>query len=233
MEPSTQYDWLLFDADGTLFDFVRAESLALERTFGEMGIPFEPGYGPVYQEINHQVWRDFEMGQITAEALRLVRFERLFAALQLSTDAEIFSTCYLSHLARIPDLLPGALDLIKRLRGRYHLALITNGLKDVQRPRLALSALATDFEAVAISEEMGVAKPNSLYFTALFNRIGWPDKTRVLVIGDSLSSDIQGGHGFGLDTCWFNPSGLDGGQKVQPTYEIRRLGDLLEILNRE
>ena len=232
MEPSTKYDWLLFDADGTLFDFVRAEALALEGTFRDMAIPFEPDYGPIYQEINRQVWRDFEKGQITTDALRLVRFERLFDTLQLVTDTESFSACYLSNLAHIPDLLPGALDLIQRLRGKYHLALITNGLKDVQRPRLARSAIAGDFEAVAISEEMGVAKPDPLYFAALFDRIGWPDKTRVLVIGDSLSSDIQGGRNFGLDTCWFNPLGLDGNQKVQPTYEIKQLGYLLKILER-
>ena len=230
MNPTTKYDWLLFDADGTLFDFARAEALALEGTFRDMAIPFDPGYWPIYNEINRQVWVDFENGQITAEALRWMRFKRLFEKLGLAADAENFSACYLSNLAQVPDLLPGALDLIQRLRGKYHLALITNGLKDVQRPRLAHSALANDFEVVAISEEMGVAKPDPLYFTALFENLGWPNKTRVLVIGDSLSSDIQGGRNYGLDTCWFNPSCQDGSLAIQPTYEIHRLDDLLSIL---
>lgn len=230
MKPSTKYDWLLFDADGTLFNFERAEAKALEATFRDLNIPFEPDHALAYQEINRQVWLEFENGQISAGALRTVRFQRLFDKLQIDTDAQAFSDRYLQNLAMASDLLPGSEILIAGLRGRYHLALITNGLKDVQRPRLARSPIAHDFEAVAISEEMGVAKPDPRYFEAVFERIGSPAKSRVLVIGDSLTSDIQGGASFGLDTCWYNPKGADGSQKVKATYEIRRLEDLFRIL---
>lgn len=226
----TKYDWLLFDADGTLFDFDRAEAQALEGTFHDLGVPFEPGYGPAYQAINQQVWREFENGQITAEALRLARFERLFQSLALDVDADPFSQRYLVNLAQSSDLLPGAKAIIDRLQGKYHLALITNGLKDVQRPRLARSSIANAFEVVAISEEIGVAKPDPLYFKAVFDDMGSPAKERVLVIGDSLTSDIQGGANYGLDTCWFNPSGLNGTHKLQATYEIRQWEDLIRIL---
>jgi putative hydrolase of the HAD superfamily len=203
---------------------------AFDGTFHDLVIPFYPRYRPVYQAINQQVWREFENGQITAEALRLARFERLFRSLDMEVDAEQFSQRYLARLAQSSDLLPGARGIIDRLRGKYHLALITNGLKDVQRPRLAGSPIADAFEVVAISEEIGAAKPDPLYFTAVFECIGSPAKERVLVIGDSLTSDIQGGANFGLDTCWFNPGGLNGGHKLQATYEIRQLGDLFGIL---
>lgn len=230
MHPLKKYDWLFFDADGTLFNFDLAEAKALEGTFRDLNIPFEPGYARVYQEINRQVWLEFEQGQITSEALRIVRFQRLFDALSVTVDAEAFSRRYLVNLAMASDLLPGAAELIQRLRQSYHLALITNGLKDVQRPRLARSKISNAFDEVAISEEMGVAKPDPQYFAAVFERIGLADKARVLVIGDSLSSDIQGGVNFGLDTCWYNPQGQDGSQKIKATYEIQQLGDLVDLL---
>jgi len=233
-EPKSTYHWLLFDADGTLFDYDRAEAKALEGTFREFTLPFEPGHAGVYQKINQQIWLDFENGQITAEALRVVRFERLFAAIQVrpgsAAFAEEFSSRYLHNLAMASDLTNGAENIVRALRARYHLALITNGLKDVQRPRLAHSTISDCFEAVAISEEMGVAKPDPRYFTAVFEMIGWPERKNVVVIGDSLTSDIQGGINYGLDTCWYNPNGKTADLKLLPTYQIQKLEELETLL---
>jgi 2-haloacid dehalogenase len=226
MQSSHRYRWMLFDADGTLFDYDRAEASALEGTFRDFHLPFSPGTAGAYQAINHQIWLDFENAQISAEALRVVRFERLFAALRLQADAGPFSQRYLENLAQASDLMDGAEETIRALHAKYHLALITNGLKDVQRPRLARSAIAGCFEAVAISEEMGVAKPDPRYFDAVFDRIGNPPREAVLVIGDSLTSDIQGGINYGLDTCWFNPRGDPADPRFPTTYEIQKLDEL-------
>jgi 2-haloacid dehalogenase len=233
MHRSKTYHWLFFDADGTLFDYDRAEAKALQGTFQDFNLPFAPGYAGTYQEINHQVWLDFENGQITSTALRVARFERLFAALQMDTrvDTERFSARYLQNLAMASDLNEGAEKTIRALQGKYRLALITNGLKDVQRPRLAHSAIAGCFAEVAISEELDAAKPARRYFDRVFERIGQPARETVLVIGDSLSSDIQGGINYGLDTCWFNPQGQPANPKIPATYEIRRLEELLSLLD--
>lgn len=232
--PKPAYQWLLFDADGTLFDYDRAEAKALEGTFRDFNLPFEPGHAGAYQKINHQIWLDFENGQITASALRVTRFERLFVALQIAPGsasfAAEFSDRYLRNLAMASDLTNGAEKITRALKARYHLALITNGLKDVQRPRLAGSPIADCFEVVAISDEMGVAKPNPRYFRAVFDRIGQPERMNVLVIGDSLTSDIQGGINYGLDTCWYNPSGKAADAKLTPTYQITRLDELADLL---
>lgn len=233
MHPSKTYQWLFFDADGTLFDYDRAEAKALQGTFQNFNLPFAPEYAGTYQEINHQVWLDFENGQITSTALRVERFKRLFAAFQMDTrvDPERFSTRYLQNLAMASDLVDGAEKTIRGLQGKYRLALITNGLKDVQRPRLALSAIAGCFTEIAISEELGAAKPARRYFDLVFERIGRPPRETVLVIGDSLSSDIQGGINYSLDTCWFNPQGQPANPKIPATYEIRWLEELLLLLN--
>ncbi len=227
MSPSKPYQWLLFDADGTLFDYDRAETKALEGTFRDFNLPFLAEHSAAYQKINQQVWLDFENGQITAAALRVARFERLFAAIQIQVEPEKFSLRYLQNLAAASDLINGAEETVRQLKEIYHLALITNGLMDVQRPRLAFSAIADCFEAVAISEELGAAKPDPHYFDLLFEKIGWPARDTALVIGDSLSSDIQGGINYGLDTCWFNPKEKPRNPNLPVTYEIRKLEELL------
>ncbi len=233
MHPSKRYQWLLFDADGTLFDYDRAEAKALEGTFRDFNLPFSARHAETYQVINHQVWQEFENGQISSTDLRVARFQRLFAALRMDggIDVEQFSTRYLRNLATASDLMEGAEDVVRKLHGQYHLALITNGLKDVQRPRLANSAIANCFAVVAISEELGAAKPDPRYFDLIFEQMGQPARETVLVIGDSLTSDIQGGVNYSLDTCWFNPQGKPAKPGLRATYEIRHLRELVRLVD--
>lgn len=224
------YHWLLFDADGTLFDYDLAEAKALEGAFRDYDIPFDSRVAENYREINHQIWIDFEKGLVTAEALRVLRFERLFASLQVSMAPGLFSERYLLHLSQASDLMDGAEKVLRTLLDSYQLAIITNGLKDVQRPRLARSKIRDCFKGLFISEEMGVAKPDPRFFDIALERIGRPPRHKVLVIGDSLTSDIQGGNNAGIDTCWFNPSGVQAAAGFPAVYEIRRLEDLLPLL---
>jgi 2-haloacid dehalogenase len=225
-----KYTWLLFDADGTLFDYDLGEAYALESSFLEAGLPFSPATAESYRAINQQIWLDFENGLISAERLRTRRFELLFEAAGLQTDVAAFSARYLIHLSHASQLVDGAETLIRSLRGQYHLGIITNGLKDVQRPRLARSAIDGLFDGIAISEEIGTAKPDPRFFEAAFAEMGNPPRETVLVIGDSLSSDILGGNNYGLDTCWYNPQGKAPDPRIPATYEIRRLVDLMAVL---
>lgn len=227
------YTWLLFDADGTLFDFERAEAQALQQTFLQMGLTYRKKYGGLYHQINAHVWREFEQGLISSLALRVRRFELLFEATGLQTDAELFSRSYLLHLARGADLISGAESTLRALQGRFHLALITNGLKDVQRPRLEASAIHNCFEQVIISEEVGAAKPDPRYFSAAFKKMGQPPPTDVLVIGDGLSSDILGANRFGLDACWFNPGCLELPAGLRVRWQIQRLDELVQLLGNQ
>ncbi len=226
-----KYTWLLFDVDGTLFNFELAETKALEGAFRDLGLPYGPLTAQRYHEINSQVWLDFEAGRVTAEALRTIRFARLLEVMDLQGDPAQISPCYLKHLAASSDLMPGAEETVRALSGQYRMGIVTNGLSDVQRPRLANSPIGSHFEVVAISEEIGAPKPETRFFQHVMAQIGYPDPSSVLAIGDSLSSDIQGGNMAGMDTCWYNPFLRPADARYPARYEIHLLTDLLRVLN--
>ena len=224
-----KYTWLLLDADGTLFDFDQAEATALADTFAELRLALTPEHAALYRRFNQQVWREFEQGLTTAAALRTRRFALLFETIGIATDLDHFSDRYLHHLANQPQLIDGALDVVAELHQRCRLAIITNGLQAVQRPRLTRSALHAYIDALIVSEEVGAAKPGQMIFDAAFERMGQPGKAEVMIVGDSLSSDIRGGYDYGIDTCWYNPGAKPLEGLARPTYEIRRLTELLEL----
>ena len=222
------YTWLLFDADETLFDFSLAAANALEWTLRQAGLPWEPGYTPLYKQANDQVWQEFERGELTQKELRTKRFVLFLEAAGLQADPLAVSPLYIKNLALGTHLIDGAHEVIHQLKTRHRLALVTNGLAEVQRPRLEHSSLWDCFEHIFISEEMGVAKPSAAYFEAVFARIEEPPREQVLIIGDSLSSDMRGGLDFGIATCWFNPLGKTTDLAV--TYQIARLEELYALL---
>jgi 2-haloacid dehalogenase len=224
------YDWLLLDADGTLFDYDAAESTALRQTLEAAGHAFQPSYLPAYAAINGEMWLALEQGNITPERLRTRRFELWSEAIGVPIDAAWFSDVYLRHLSLCTDLLAGAEETVRALAGRVRMLVITNGLRDVQTPRLARSAIAGYMAGMIISEEVGAAKPAGEIFDAAFARMGQPDRARVLMVGDSLTSDMQGGYDYGIDTCWFNPAGAPGCPSLPVTYQITRLSELLQIV---
>jgi len=223
------YSWVLFDADGTLFDYDKAEAGALRQAFAQIGRPYDRSYIEVYRQINGRIWRDLEQGRISPERLRTRRFELLFDALRIALDPQMFSKVYLQQLAMRSDLMEGAQDAVSALYGRVGMVIATNGLADVQRPRFCGSAIYPFFQDIVISEEVGAAKPDAAFFDAAFARMGGPPRTAVLIVGDSLTSDMRGGAAYGIDTCWFNPNRLpcDPASRIQ--YQIERLGELAGI----
>ncbi len=225
------YPWLWFDADGTLFDFNRAESIALEKAFQLVGASFKNGYLDVYRRINQQLWQALERHEITPALLQVRRFELLLEAVQLPGSPHRMSTAYVEQLALCAELIDGAHEVLRALQRTCRMAIVTNGLQAVQRSRLAHSFIRDYIAEMIISEEVGAAKPKAAFFAAAFARLGHPAKSEVLIIGDSLTSDIQGGVDYGLDTCWYNPSAEPRPSDLPLTYEIVHLRELLELLD--
>jgi 2-haloacid dehalogenase len=224
------YLWLFFDADGTLFDYDRAEARAFRKAFDLLQLRFEDSYLDIYQRINRELWQALERHEVTPADLRVQRFERLLDALQLTGSADALSVAYVEQLGLCTDLIEGAYEVLQTLSAVSRIAIVTNGLEAVQRSRLVHSTIQPFITQLIISEEVGAAKPHPAFFDAAFARTGNPGRSDVLIIGDSLTSDIQGGVDYGIDTCWYNPALEAGSTDLPITYQIRHLRDLLEII---
>ena len=225
-----KYKWLLFDADKTLFDYDKAEALALQATFEQFGYTFDPAYLEAYRHINERVFELYAEGSITTQQVRYERFEQLSEALKIQLECAPFGDAHIKNMAGGAYLIDGAEETVSALSQKAKLTIITNALVDVCKPRIAKSAIGSYFSDVVSAEEIGVSKPNAGFFKATLSRIGNPAKEDVLIIGDNLISDIKGGYDFGIDTCWFNPKRLTHNHDIKITYEINHLSELLEIL---
>lgn len=228
------YPWLWFDADGTLFDYNRAEAAALRNTFHSLTLPFEETYLDVYRKINQGLWQALERQEITQAVLGLRRFELLMEAIQVSGSPEQMSSTYVEQLSICSELMDGAYEVLQVLHEKSQIAIVTNGLRTVQRGRLENSSIKSFISEMIISEELGAAKPQAAFFDAAFARLAArnerPAKSDVLIIGDSLTSDIQGGVDYGIDTCWYNPMAHSLPNGLEITYEIKFLPELLNII---
>jgi 2-haloacid dehalogenase len=225
-----KYTTLLFDADNTLWDFDLSEKFALFKVLDEEGIEFEPEHLDIWHVVNKLCWHQLEQGQLSAEDLRWVRFERFFEQLEKRADYQDMGLRYSFHLGSTDFMLPGAKVLLEKLAVQRKLALITNGLKEVQRRRIQNTGIEEFFDVIIISDEIGVAKPSTAFFDYTFEVLGHPEKENTLVIGDSLNSDILGGNNYGLKTCWYNPNRLVANSGVVPHYQIQTLEELWGIV---
>ena len=226
-----KYYCILFDADNTLLNFDAAENKALAETLVNYGIEPDAETVQTYRTINEELWRQLEKGQIRREKLFGERFGRFLKAIDAAGDGAEMNRYYLEQLSTHPDLLGAeVLDVLRELSEVATLAIVSNGAQKVQTRRLAESGVLNFMEDVFISEKMGCEKPSARIFDAALRALGVENRERVLMVGDSLSSDIQGGVNAGLDTCWFNPSHAENPGKVCPTYEIADLEELYPLV---
>ena len=217
------YQWLLFDADGTLFDYDRAESVALNQVFRLIGVAFDPGHLAAYRRINQTLWQAVEKGELTPGFVKVRRFELLFETIGVAYPPAAFSARYLECLAECPELVRDAAEVLQVLHGKYRMAILTNGLQMVQRGRLARSVIRRHIAEIVISEEIGFAKPAKEFFDTALARLGNPSRRELLMIGDGWASDIMGAIEYGLDACWYNPGRKPRPAGCGPTREIASL----------
>jgi len=228
-----KYEIIIFDADETLFDFKKSERDAFKNTMLEFDIEYDEDHHlKIYQSINTDIWNEFETGLITQKELKVERFKRLSNKLNAGFDEVEFAKSYMKHLSNASFLYDDSIDLVESLHKDYRLSIITNGLKDVQDNRIRKSIIAKYFEDIVVSEEVEVSKPDPKIFEHALNNIKHTDKSKVLIVGDSLTSDIQGGINFGIDTCWYNPNKVLNKTRIKPTYEISNLMEIKDIIEK-
>lgn len=225
------YKTLLFDLDDTLLDFGATEEEALHKLFTEQNMTLTPQIKAHYKKLNDRLWKAFELGEIEREQLVNTRFSILFKEYGLQVDGAALERKYREFLNEGHHLIDGAFELVKKLAEHpFDLYIVTNGDSFTQKKRLADSKLLPYFQDVFISDEVGFQKPKKEFFDHVFGRIAPFEKEQTLIIGDSLTSDITGGNGVGIDTCWINPNSKENHTEIVPTYEIQHIMELPKIL---
>jgi YjjG family noncanonical pyrimidine nucleotidase len=220
---------LLFDLDHTLLDSDASEDLAFERALRAVGVEDPSVHRGAYDRINRALWAAVERHEVSPNTVRTLRFEQLLAETGVDADPVALADEFAAGLGGLGDLYPGALDVVAALADHARLGIVTNGLSDVQRTRIQRLGLVAHFEAVVISAEVGVSKPAPAIFDLAFEQLGRPDRSTALMIGDSLSSDMQGGRNAGIDTCWFHRAGTTAGDE-RVDHVITSLPQLLDVV---
>ena len=227
------YKFLLFDLDHTLLDFDAAEDVALTQLLKEEGVSDIQAYKDYYVPMNKSLWKDLELKKITKQELVNTRFSRLFAHFGIEKDGVYLAERYQFFLAQQGQVFSGAMELLDSLIDRgYELYAATNGITKIQTGRMAQSGLAPYFNQVFISEQLQTQKPDTLFYEKIGQQIAGFSKQNTLMIGDSLTADIQGGNNAGIDTVWYNPHHLENKTQAQPTYEVVSYQALLELLDK-
>ena len=226
-----KYDIFLFDADGTLFDYDMAEAKALKIMFDRCGFYYTETLRQKYREINSQVWESYEKGIISKEELQPLRFMRLFDEIGVRYDAKDFNEKYLYELGKGGFLIDGALEICEYIVSRSKkIYIVTNGILATQTSRIQHSLIKDYISDFFVSEFIGYQKPHVSYFEYVFSHIPQVGKDKILIIGDSLSADIQGGCNAGIDSCWFNEARAENYTDIIPTYEIHKLSDIQKFI---
>jgi 2-haloacid dehalogenase len=224
-----QYSTFLLDLDHTLFDSDTSEAAAFAAALDVVGVSDPENYTATYRRINLDLWAAVERGETSAQQVRTRRFELLVEEVSIDADPLLMADTYVAGLAANGELYTGARDVLEQLGKQASLALITNGLSEAQRGRVERLDIARHFDAIVISAEVGTAKPGTDIFDIAFEQLNLPKKESTLMVGDSLTSDIQGGTNYGIDTCWYNPKIKKPGPTDQFTHEIRQLDELLRF----
>lgn len=222
---------ILWDIDGTLLDFTLAQRQAIHACFAafSLGTCTDEMLSD-YAQINDFYWKKLERGEMTKPEILHGRFDTFFRRYHLDTSVIAdFNDAYQIRLGDAVCFQDNAFELVSQLKKSVKQYAVTNGTKIAQRRKLKKSALETLFDGIFISDEIGFEKPSVDFFHAVFRAIPPFSKDEVMIVGDSLTSDIQGGINAGILTCWYNPKRQPPTDTITPNYTIDTLQDVLSI----
>lgn len=221
--------FIYFDLDDTLMDFSNASFQAFIRLMEHYDLPNDKHCFEIYQNGNHQTWLEFEQNLISSHELRSLRFERFLTSMNWSNKADALemNTRYISFLINESSLLTGTLSLLNFFKDKIPMGILTNGLKEAQRPRLLKTGISHFFDHIIVSDEIGISKPNQEIFELAKQKLGNIPSENILLVGDNPFSDIEGAQKFGFKTIWFNSKQIEIPQQIQPTMTVSKLEDII------
>lgn len=223
-----KYKYLLFDLDDTLLDFGRAQQIAFEKLLRDENIEYSAELFEKYEEINKALWRKLERGEVTSQEVTSGRFVEFFKLLGREVDGQKIDVHYRTYLAAGNQLFDGIVEMLEKLSKTHKLYVASNGVGITQHTRLKNNDLYKYFEKVFISEEVGSKKPDKEFFEIIFNELNIQDKSQVLMIGDTLTSDILGANNYGIDSCLVDIHKIQNSE-ILPTYKVDKTIDILEL----
>lgn len=223
---------LLWDIDGTLLDFTKSEEYGIRKCFEKFGLgECTDEMLARYSKINHKYWQMLELGEITKQQVLTERFIEFFKSENIDfNNVDEFNDEYQISLGDKSFPCKNAIETVTAFKGKYKQYAVTNGTIIAQQRKLKQSGLINIFDDVFISDEIGYEKPNIQFFNAVQEKIGKFNKNEVMIIGDSLSSDMQGGNNAGILCCWYNPHNIVNKNGIKIDYEIKDIADILKIL---
>ena len=222
---------ILWDVDNTLLDFDYSMRNSLKQCFQTVGVTNTEEMIDRYAQINDMYWKRLERGEVTKAQLLVGRFQDLLTEFHLEhIDYIKFKEEFQANLGTIYSYLDDSLTICKSLQTKYKQYVVTNGVAKTQQSKLGLSGFKDVMKGLFISDEIGFNKPDKRFFAYCLEHIEEKDKDKILIVGDSLTSDIKGGNSVGIKTCWYNPQQkpLEEGYLVDG--EISDLHDIYEVL---
>lgn len=236
MAEEIKYDIVIFDVDDTLLNYSKSETNAFYNMISEIGIDCNDDLIRTFENICNEEWNKKNLNNTKDENVQfryhtlyseydINRFEKLKELMGIDISANKLSEIYLDKFSDECTQIDDALMVCKTLSLSSKLVIATNGFSKVQRRRL--KNFSDLFYKFFISEEIDDIKPSMRFFNVLIEELAINDLSRVLMVGDSLISDIYGASRVGIDTCWFNNKCKKNKTEIKPTYEIQNLKELL------
>ncbi len=222
--------YILIDLDNTIIDFNECARHSIIDIFAKFDLPYSENVFRIFITENVKIWKRLEKGEITKDYLRANRWNIILGKLGIDFDGPTIEELFEKGVALGAYPVDGAYEMLDYLSGKYDLYIVSNGFRFVQESRLKIGDFNKYFKDVFVSEDVGVQKPGVEFFEYCYEKIGKPNKERIILIGDNLHADILGGNNFGIDTVWFNKNGDELVDGVEPTYIIDRLYGIKEIL---
>lgn len=231
------YSDLFIDFDDTLYDTKGNAVISLAEMFEHFQLNkyFDDPefFYSEYWKSNVELWDRYAKGEISRDYLIVERFRRpLSKGKGLNPSKEFclkVSDVFLEYCSNKSGLVANAMDLIKYLKSKgYRMHICSNGFHEVQYKKLHACGLFEYFDTIILSEDAGYNKPDVRFFEYALKKSG-AEKSKTLMIGDNLSTDIKGAINAGIKTMYFNRKGTsDEMQNID--YEIHNLKEIMNIL---
>lgn len=221
---------VLIDIDDTLLDFAKCSEEAIRISCASSGLTYTQNLCDAFHEINDILWKKIELGSLTSKELHRIRWNMIFGKLGIDADGEAFEADFCKNLSETSSPVDGALDLLKYLSSKYAVYTASNAAHHQQAQRLQKSGMLGFVKACITSVEVGFQKPTKEFFDACMKKADVPAKEEAVIIGDSLTADIEGGISYGLKTIWFNKYGKAPQKGIKPDFTVTALSDIKNIL---